>query len=975
MAPIDTPDFEANPETVEYASTAGGAAAPTPIPFFFAWVDASQSTWTYAMARWDEKIIDMELKHEEGQIPTLDITIKNPRIGLLAPGRYQWAWFAYQSPKLVSPNPIPLFFGELVGVPANLFAETITLKFIARSMDYIALKQAIAETLKIPGNYDPIFLDESHRDDPDAILEGWSSMYHVDRTTLAVSASDVLEGEDGTITFLPPAGKLGSEFVLYDSVNLSLGEAPLTNVQVEASVHWTQRSQGYVDGPNVNVQTYTGDTFMGDWPKPGKSLGGGWTVETSFVNDVYKIGLTPNYSMSNTTSFYSNPGMGQTGIFDYDCATASESSSISGPALLTPSSMAGTIVLSWQEGICRPSDASLGSAFGASAPVNIPMSIHGTGVVVPLWVLNCSWNLRYNAKREYTEDVTLNITANTQSVLTSPTVEQDTKLIKVTGEVGQPLIIYDAWTDFADKPVGEGQLIFPNDPTTPGGLAYQVCVTAGTCGTTEPVFSDIPGTLTGDNGVGWASLGESPLSAIQNMTFATQYDIGTILLYQEQQFDTDIGELTDIIGATSYWLVTEPNTATTSTYTEVIYIPPVTSSDEPTPAPVTTFVEVFEPSSSDANYLPPPVVGSGTLISMNGPTGPGAGKMIPLGTQPAFLGIPVGGTANNVTANNYFPTPRGRQSVEYLVNKARAQLRWRSRAVKISFDCSFDFLAQMNPSCRKNATVYDPRLPGGVATGKIISYGFTAKDGEMLGHVEIGCAVGYGGSISAITGTSVYASAGYMQSDYQQMEGSVYTLSEEDIGYTPPSYAPFDDGLIFPLNNLPCDGGVFSGTSGCPGQGQILATVINPGGMGGSGPLPVIDPLSPTTALATIGDVPIQPGNLSGQALAIYQGIVTDLLLLAYSTPPQPAVNGEGGVGGEASSTTGSDATEAWKIAMAYFADTMENLPYVMEANPITWEMEIDPVTNGPFSGAYTVICTELEVPQGINLNAPSFDE
>ena len=36
----------------------------------------------------------------------------------------------------------------------------------------------------------------------------------------------------------------------------------------------------------------------------------------------------------------------------------------------------------------------------------------------------------------------------------------------------------------------------------------------------------------------WASLGESPLSAIQNMTFATQYDIGTILLYQEQQFDT-----------------------------------------------------------------------------------------------------------------------------------------------------------------------------------------------------------------------------------------------------------------------------------------------------------------------------------------------------------------------------------------------------------------------------------------------------
>ena len=249
------------------------------------------------------------------------------------------------------------------------------------------------------------------------------------------------------------------------------------------------------------------------------------------------------------------------------------------------------------------------------------------------------------------------------------------------------------------------------------------------------MFSDIPGTLTGDNGVVWASLGESPLSAIQNMTFATQYDIGTILLYQAQTFDYNIGELVDVAGATSYWLVTEPNTATTSTYTEYTYVPPVTSSDEPTPAPVSVFVEQFSP-----------------------PAG-----MIPLGTQPAFLGIPVGGTANNVTANNYFPTPRGQQSVVYLINKARAQLRWRARAVKISFDCSFDFLAQMNPSCRKNATVYDPRLPGGVATGKIISYGFTAKDGEMLGHVEIGCAVGYGGSISAITGTPVYASAGYVQ--------------------------------------------------------------------------------------------------------------------------------------------------------------------------------------------------------------------
>jgi len=48
-----------------------------------------------------------------------------------------------------------------------------------------------------------------------------------------------------------------------------------------------------------------------------------------------------------------------------------------------------------------------------------------------------------------------------------------------------------------------------------------------------------------------------------------------------------------------------------------------------------------------------------------------------LGTTPALLGIPIGGTADTVTANSYFPTARGLQSVEYLISKARARLRFR----------------------------------------------------------------------------------------------------------------------------------------------------------------------------------------------------------------------------------------------------------------------------------------------------------
>ena len=219
---------ELDPLTGQYMPGTGdiGTISPGyPLPFCFAWVDPG-TPFDDSLARVDEEILSIELKHEEGQIPTLEIEIKNPRVGLLNANRKQWAWLSYQPPLLdpfapgtyvpptdgipapvggtpvvapttegipeyvvdgyvlpgyqvydgaqipVTPPPetptpfiespitlvppvytngytiIPLFFGELVGVPSNLFAEKLTLRFIARPMDYIAQKQAVAETLK-----------------------------------------------------------------------------------------------------------------------------------------------------------------------------------------------------------------------------------------------------------------------------------------------------------------------------------------------------------------------------------------------------------------------------------------------------------------------------------------------------------------------------------------------------------------------------------------------------------------------------------------------------------------------------------------------------------------------------------------------------------------------------------------------------------------------------------------------------------
>jgi hypothetical protein len=64
------------------------------VPFYFAWCGPGEA-FSEAHLREDELILSFDIAHLEGQIPTLDVEVKNPHVGLLAPGRLQWAWFSY----------------------------------------------------------------------------------------------------------------------------------------------------------------------------------------------------------------------------------------------------------------------------------------------------------------------------------------------------------------------------------------------------------------------------------------------------------------------------------------------------------------------------------------------------------------------------------------------------------------------------------------------------------------------------------------------------------------------------------------------------------------------------------------------------------------------------------------------------------------------------------------------------------------
>lgn len=252
--------------------------------FYFAWVDVSETGFTSAHMREDELVFSFTLSQEEGDFATLEMDIRNPRIGLLAPGRPEWAWFSWSD----GSNVYPLFHGRIVGVPSNLFAEVVTIKLIGKPVDYSEQRTALANSLKVLPYYDPLFIDEQHRDDPDTALEAYSALWHVDRVSGVVTISDLIVGEEGIDEFTPSD-------IFYDSVQVEIGSAPLVTVEMTADTSWTQTGGGSIDFGRHFILSWTGG-IVGDWPKAGSDLSGGYRVVDSFAYEQVPSGEVAPYS-------------------------------------------------------------------------------------------------------------------------------------------------------------------------------------------------------------------------------------------------------------------------------------------------------------------------------------------------------------------------------------------------------------------------------------------------------------------------------------------------------------------------------------------------------------------------------------------------------------------------------------------------------------------------------------------------------
>ena len=269
---------------------------------YFAWVASTDTTFSETFHREDENVFSFSVDHEEGDFASLTIEILNPRVGLLGVARSRWCWLSYDDGSTVT----PLFFGRLVGVPERVSEEIITLTFVARPQNYTAAKEAVAAGLRVLPWFDPVWIGADRRSDPDVALESRTALYHIDRTSLAVTVSDIVAGEAGTVDI---GGNL-----FRDSLDMRYTQIPARTVRVAAEMTWNQKASGSIDISRQicdafaeagtvltnRISTFTGEGLLRDWPRTGTKIGAGWTVGAVQLPRVDSVNVPARGYIANT---------------------------------------------------------------------------------------------------------------------------------------------------------------------------------------------------------------------------------------------------------------------------------------------------------------------------------------------------------------------------------------------------------------------------------------------------------------------------------------------------------------------------------------------------------------------------------------------------------------------------------------------------------------------------------------------------
>jgi len=817
--------------------------------FFFAWVDADETAFTVEHQRYDENVFSIEIAHEEGNFAGLNVVIKNPRVGLLAPGRKVWAWLSWQDDDDIV---TPLFFGRLVGLPETMAKELVELTFIARPSDYDDRKRALAETLKVRPYWDPVWIAPDLRDEPDAVLEARPALWHIDRVTHQVTISDMNTGEDGVID-------LADDF-FYDGIDPKFRQVPGRRARVRAQVAWDQSAVGTVDltrklltvakarssGNGQNIDTYTGDGLARDWPEKGDAIGGDWSfgecavyrgnglwvpveVQRTVLNDG-RVAKFPSWSFRPllNVAYHASRSRTETLTFTIEADVQ---------AIVTEAGEEEEIILNFASNeLNEPIDAAVitGSTddtdstdgtdgtdgFVVAEALRFPGSpdLSSYGVPKIRYVYQSSFRFNADGSPDLVHLANVLIPALKSEGLTHFAIDIERDDWKLTGNDVGTITGSGASATFVPNATFYQRLQWHIDvintihaqwASVRVGYYGEIPIRDSLHITGSPA-DDIERTAV------WHSRHDAcaPLFAVVNFTMASLYSITSTMddditaadvAYPWKPYAVDAVSESHRMAPTIpcygvIWIERKalPNHTDTWPY-EVMYeklriLHEEAGAEGAVLWSMASGSPAFDPDApwfqAVAQFVSD--IGSGEF---SGGTPSGGG----LGTD----GFVIGGTTpiGDARRTSYFKTDRGAQSLEYCISTARAKLLAKARCIEISLRTNWRNGLAL--SCRKNMRVQDPRLPGGEATGKIIAYSLTAAHGRLECLVTIGCTVGQGNTVTASPGTPDYVEDGYVEDGYQTTTGRVIMPIAGEVTYDDFSDQPIDDDGVDLFNMTP----------------------------------------------------------------------------------------------------------------------------------------------------------------------------
>jgi hypothetical protein len=960
-------------------------------PVTFAWVNPTETTFTSAHERMDEAVVDFDMTHSEGNAPTLAVTIKNPYVGLVGSGRKYWVWMSY----VRNGTYVPFFFGRLIATPDNIQDEAITLQFLARSRIWLKLKQHISDLLRVDP-YDPILVSVDQRADPDTVLQFRSALWHFDRVpTLAhgatapdlnISISDILEPEDGFLSFAP-----SDHF--YKAFNWKIGQQPLQKVQMRSDVRWTQSGAGFVDIPSGPVTCWTGGSIVSGWPKPGTGLSGGYTVAyaTAFSGTEYAVASSHHFHWENLSKTHL-PGDMMSEEVHWTTYTAAgdllryqifQQVGINIP----------TLPASWSQDGFMP---------GPTDPVNIPLHVSWSEMMVCFWFVSTTLGLEYDVQRPRHEKIQFNLDSSLQPVFTDThePASLDTEVVTMPGaDVGLPVINVVSWytLSIGNLYVAPGTYVV-STPEAVGGPYFAVAIGGGYVGTTEPAWTLVLGQFVTDGSVTWAMVGATIPTDFPTWRDVAGASVSAGLVIRAQFYlppPHDIFGTPAIAppaGTSSFQVAT--NNGTTQIYSNGLN--GVADLHPSWPEPHFSSVQGAITSDGSVNWMS---LGTGAGIN-------------------PVLDLPLG---LNTGARWFYPLDRGQRTIRALINAARAKLRMRARVIKFDFETTIE--RGLDMSCRKGVLIYDHRIPGGSAFGKITSYTLS-MDGDKAqvickctaeASTGFGAVSGFvlpppgssGGSpppaptsppsgVTVIPGTGTYALPGYML-NYQQTTGgrvivtpppsspptpgsgaigampttgnplSSSSVASDDVGYTPPSSAGvIDDGVSFPITNA----------------SKLILTQRWITGLPPGAPQYVANAVFTVQALATdiFGNtteftllLPVPNGYTPVVLQQQFTGFIPPAAPVPISTPSSSTstiiTTGQGSVTtlpGGAPVPSSGPTTPTQSLAITAFGG-QSTVTYVYYYPVTQYFLELTNL-NKPFANEYFVQTTPLTVPEMVNL-------